>query len=326
MIRFVRPALFAFALFASLGPLGQSASAQEGPSDAARQEAAERFRRGLELYQEGGFEGALIEFQAAYEAAPTWRIRFNIGQVLYQMRDYAGALSEFELFLAEGGDRVSEEQMQEVEAEMVRLRSRIGTLVVEANVEGAAVYIDSDRVGEVPFRRRVNIGRHEVRVEARGHQTRQEVVTVASGSEARLEVELEELAQAGPVQTIVVEDSSSNTRPILLGVTGGIAGAGLITMAAGLGLWSINQGELDDRAGSYPGDRAAVASKYDEVQTAALITDIGIGVAAVGAIAFVTLLVVLPSDDGGNDDENAEPEGETALRFGPGSFAVSRTF
>ena len=74
------------------------------------EEGRTRFARGIELYKEGNFHGALAEFRAAYAAAPSFRIHYNLGQTLYQLQDYAGAVRAFEQYLAEGGDKIEAER------------------------------------------------------------------------------------------------------------------------------------------------------------------------------------------------------------------------
>jgi len=59
------------------------------------EEATQRFKRGLELYEEQDFPNALIEFRRAYELQPSYKILYNLGQVCFQLTEYACALRNF---------------------------------------------------------------------------------------------------------------------------------------------------------------------------------------------------------------------------------------
>ncbi|MFQ5790771.1 MAG: PEGA domain-containing protein [Acidobacteriota bacterium] len=66
-------------------------------------------------------------------------------------------------------------------------RPTTGSLAVEANIQGVAVYLDGQPVGETPYRgTHVKIGRHEVRVEKEGYQPYLRHVQVRPGREVTL--------------------------------------------------------------------------------------------------------------------------------------------
>jgi tetratricopeptide (TPR) repeat protein len=79
------------------GALAQSAPQGGAPQTAeAAREARERFQRGVELYKEGDYRAALLEFRHAYRLSPNPVVLFNIAQSHYELRDYAGAKTAFE--------------------------------------------------------------------------------------------------------------------------------------------------------------------------------------------------------------------------------------
>src|SRR5215218_10346672 len=77
------------------------------PTKEARDEAKSRFLKGLDLFKEGDYQAALIEFRRANELAPNYNVLYNIGQVYFQLTDYPNALNSLERYLKEGGDQVS---------------------------------------------------------------------------------------------------------------------------------------------------------------------------------------------------------------------------
>ena len=55
------------------------AVAQNAPTKAQQQEAATRFKKGLDLFKDGDYQASLIEFRRANELAPNYNVLYNIG-------------------------------------------------------------------------------------------------------------------------------------------------------------------------------------------------------------------------------------------------------
>src|SRR5512141_2517800 len=88
-------------------PFPWSAVASE-ETDAA--EAAARFQRGVDMYREGGYEGALAEFRKAYQIIPSYRVLYNIAQAQYALHDFVGAHKSLMQYVNEGGSEISTER------------------------------------------------------------------------------------------------------------------------------------------------------------------------------------------------------------------------
>src|SRR5205823_199193 len=54
------------------------------PLKEAVEEARVRFQRGTQVFNDGAYKLALIEFQRAYSVMPNWRVLFNVGAVHVQ--------------------------------------------------------------------------------------------------------------------------------------------------------------------------------------------------------------------------------------------------
>src|SRR5262245_57032431 len=79
----------------------QPSKAPDAPAQGSKQaqdEAKLHYDRGIQLYNEGAYELALIEFQRAYQLFPNYKILFNIGQVSAQLGNYAGATQALRKF------------------------------------------------------------------------------------------------------------------------------------------------------------------------------------------------------------------------------------
>jgi tetratricopeptide (TPR) repeat protein len=89
--------------------LGENVSAQTpeatGSSTAAQdpkaQEAEAAAARGKELYRDGKFVEALLEFKRAYETKPTAALSYNIGRCYEQLAQYDEAIKAYERFMTE---------------------------------------------------------------------------------------------------------------------------------------------------------------------------------------------------------------------------------
>src|SRR5512138_3708485 len=96
--------------------------------DNASRDAAKHFQRGVDLYNDGDFRGALVEFKKAYSVWPRANVLYDIGQTEYQLLDYASALRTMERYLAETGANAP--HRAEVEASVEVLRQRVGRVLL----------------------------------------------------------------------------------------------------------------------------------------------------------------------------------------------------
>ena len=86
--------------------LAQDAAEPAPEASEQRKEVEARYKRALELFNDGSYDAARLELKRAYELAPTYRILYNIALVNVELNDYAGALDAFERYLSEGSPRL----------------------------------------------------------------------------------------------------------------------------------------------------------------------------------------------------------------------------
>src|ERR1044071_8621580 len=146
--------------------LGASLVASVAHADTKLDEAKSHFQSGAALYDGNDLRGALVEFQRAYELAPSYKILFNIAQVEMELQDHAGAFKAYTRYVKEGGPDIAPARLAQVNAEIERLRGRIGFLAIQTSA-GASVFVDDLQVGYAPLPEpvAVNAGRHRVTVE-----------------------------------------------------------------------------------------------------------------------------------------------------------------
>ncbi len=300
------------------------------------EEAQARFRRGLELYEENDFRTALVEFQRAYDLAPSFRILYNIAQVQYQLQDYAGALLAFERYLADGAGQIDGVRRREVEKDIERLRVRVATLDIVA-VEAVEIHVDDVLVGVTPLSLPVVVsaGRRKISARLDGHVAVTRVVDVAGGDTVSLEFDMVEskppeapVAIQEPAPAVVVEPAPAPAVTLDLpvdeeravpwvgwAVTGALAAGATVTGVLALRA----SGDLEDKRSTSDVGRAALDDASRETKRWAIATDaLMAGAIVAGGLSLYWTL----------HPEREAPQSNTAVRWhvGPTSMGLIGAF
>ena len=303
-------------------------------SDEAREEASERFRRGVKLYKDNDYVAALVEFKRAYELAPNYRVLYNLGQTSRELKDYASALTAYRQYLAEGGDEVKGARKKEVEGAIEDLVARVGTLSITTDVEGAEIQIDDVVVGVTPLDEPVvvNVGQRRIVATLSGHAPARRVVEVAGKAALDIELELPDLTRPEPTGPT----PSSQPKPGIGEEESHVPVAGIVAIsitgacgiAAGIvgGLALGARGDLDTALETFPGDATSIEDAQSRVSTLALVTDVMLGVTAAGAITSLVLFIVNPGS--GSSDETSEEDAgvEVSVLPSPTGLWLQGTF
>ncbi|HJX64210.1 MAG TPA: PEGA domain-containing protein [Polyangia bacterium] len=177
--------------------LAGQASAADTP-----REAADRFDRGLRLFNEGDNAGALLEFKRAYELSGERSIMINVGLVYAELGRPVDAVETLDKALAQpaGIPAAQIERAQRVRDEQ---RTRIGRLLVTSNVP-AQIEIDNLVVGRTPMAAPLAVasGLRLLGVVAPGHVPIRLEVSVTGGQQTDTTVEL--LPLQGALANLIV--------------------------------------------------------------------------------------------------------------------------
>jgi hypothetical protein len=148
----------------------------------AQREAAERFNRGLDRFNNGDNAGALAEFQRAYQIAPNVLVLYNLGLVYAQMGNAVEATDKLDAVLAEPAGKLSPERLAIARRTRDEQAARIAELAVTTSVDGATVSVDGIEVGTTPLPRpiRVTSGEHVIGALAPGFAPKTVAVIIAS--------------------------------------------------------------------------------------------------------------------------------------------------
>lgn len=303
--------------------LTPEARAQGGApaGDAQVDEARTRFARGVELYKEGDFRAAIIEFKRAYELAPNFRVLFNLGQAYQEMQDYAAALDAFERYLKDGGAEVPADRATHVKNEVEKLLGRVATLSIAVNVGGATVSVDDVSVGTAPLAGpvRISAGRRKITVSKAGYQSATQHVELAGRDQKSLTFELSATPSAAAPTPAPAPAPAPKEKPKASGMSTGFwvgmgVTAALAVSAGVVGYTAIRaKNDHDDKLDELGTSKADLDDSRKRVKTLALTADILAGSALVAG----TLTVIFATGSSGE---------KTGVRVGPSQASLFGTF
>jgi hypothetical protein len=160
------------------------------PDDAKKQEAGQRFGRGIELFDQGDNAGALAQFKRTYELFPSPVVLFNIGLVYAAMLRPVDAVDALEPALAAGG--LSAKQVERAKQTLADQQARIGRLSVTTTPDGAHVEVDNVEVAVTPLTApiRISEGSHIIGAVAEGYAPSRKEVVIAGNADAALHLDL----------------------------------------------------------------------------------------------------------------------------------------
>jgi len=183
-----------------------------------KNEAKERFHKGLAFVDEGDCNKAIVEFKEAYKMYTVPVILYNMALCYDDMHQYAMAMKFYKKYLAEG-KKISKKQRQAIDERIATLESFLGTLKITCNIDGALVSVDGNEMGETPIHEiYLETGDHKVVIEKTFFIDYKKTVTVVSGKTMNLDTFLEAQTVGGTGGTTTEQTGSQEA--------GGPAGKG----------------------------------------------------------------------------------------------------
>lgn len=277
--------------------LGSLAHAQTQPEPPAVAQARTHFTRGVELFKEGNYRAALIEFRRAHEIAPNYRLLYNLGQTHQELHDYVSALRAYEQYLDKGGAEIAADRRAEVEAEIKKLHGRVAEVTVKTDVEGGQLSVDDVPAGATPLREPVLVsaGVHKLVVTRGGAIVAVKSVEVAGGDAIAVELK-GEVAPPPPAaeQPPRARVDSGLGTAFWIGVA---TTSALVVGTTVTGVLALDaRGEYSKKLDAFPVSRVDVDAARDRTRHLALATDILGGAALLVGIGTVYLAVTARGD------------------------------
>lgn len=267
-------------------------------TDAA--EAAARFQRAVDMYREGGYEGALAEFRKAYQISPSYRVLYNIAQAQYALHDFVGAYKSLIQYLNEGGADIPTDRHMQVDEMFAKLGERIGRVQVTTNVSGADIRIDDVSVGTSPLPEPipVNVGTRKVSAFKAGSPEMFRVVTVAGKENLKIELHIDEptkptASPGGRRSTPVTVTAEARGEPSRIPLILSASVAATCAVATGVfGYLALDaQKKFKDQVNRFPNSRTEIEDARTQSKRYGYLTD-GFAAATVvsGGIALYLAL------------------------------------
>ena len=286
-----------------------TAASETPPGDAPDVELAQRlFRAAIQAFDRGQTEEALRLFRGAYEAAPRAAVRFNIAVCLERLGRFREAWLEYRAAI--DPDEFSPAQLAQAQQEEARLRGMLAVVEVSGEPAGADVRIDGISLCSLPCTTEVDPGDRVVSIHSAG-QSAERGVRLDRGQRLAFELSLasplpEEVSppptfRVEPVAEVPERQSPGHSIGWLTGVGVGLAAIGVGGLI-GFGLRTQTLHEQWEAGG--PND------VRDEGLTMRALTNISIGVAALGATLVVVDLILAATNRGGDRAQRHRP-----LRF-----------
>jgi hypothetical protein len=286
-------------------------------SEERAQEARARYERGLQLYNDGASEGALVEFERAYQLAPSYRLLYNIALIRFQLNDYAQALKAFQEYLADGGAEIASVRRSEVERHLANLKNKVGRVKLTSAARGADVSVDDVVVGKIPLAEVLvlNPGRRRITI-TRGGLSSTTVVSVAGQDSLNVELSLD--SPTPPPASHVRPAASPSHAPAYISwsVTAGLAAATTVVGVLALGAMS----DLDQERRRVPTTRTQLDMADTKMTRLALASDILAGATVLAGAAALYFTFSKPSADGSPE------QGGVRVGFGATSVRLEHRF
>jgi hypothetical protein len=162
--------------------------ARSAPTEDQLAEARAHFERGVLLFDAGDNDGALVEFQRAYDLSRRATVLFNIAATCQALRRYGEAIEALRRFLAESTEE-QRRQRRDAERTLRELEQLIAHLTITVDPPNATLQVDG-RVQPPGTALVVGPGTHRIQISRDGYLTHLQEFVIASGENRELRVRL----------------------------------------------------------------------------------------------------------------------------------------
>lgn len=291
-------------------------------------EALARFERGVQLYEAQNFEGALVEFTAAYKLTGNYKLLYNIGICQQQSRDYVAAADSFRKYLKDGGTEISAERKADVEDRLSKLALSVSRVrIVTDAPAGTVVTVDGAQVGTIPLGEPVSvkIGTRVFSFTTNG-KTVAKTVEIISGDNKPVNLMMADAVGNGqppppspttpekPIEK--VDDGPSFPWP-LWAITAVLGGSAAVT-----GVLAVKQrNDFEEKQATFGVNPSELEDKKSNAQTLGIVTDVLLAGTIVSA-GLATYFTIRWAGSSPSSSKTAK----TGFFFTPGSVGLVRSF
>jgi hypothetical protein len=189
-----RTLALASSLFVSMGlsSIVFAQGADSPPQPPTEPSSADLYKQhmsnGVKLFNDGNFEAAIAEFEAAYAERPRASPLVNIALCHKSSFQYPKAIAALERALEHHRDTMEPEDRTAAETAIQEMRTLLGYVTVEVTPPHAALYVDDEplppNAKDKPLA--LGPGKHRIGARAEGYESAEEVVTVTSADRGKV--------------------------------------------------------------------------------------------------------------------------------------------
>ena len=202
---------FALALvFALCASLLASTAAAQSVRESLPPTSQKDWDSAKELFRNGSYKGAIVQYQKIYDDTKNPRVLFNIGVCWKNIERYVKAVEVWEKQLSFEQDLPAGD-VKSVNQALAAVRPYISELTVEANEAGAEILIHGEVAGKTPLlgTLSIDVGKNPVRLRKPGFIPQEKVVQVIKGQPAKVVFELQEEGNKTPVSVNIAGASKA---------------------------------------------------------------------------------------------------------------------
>ena len=196
MTKLLRTSLTAsVCLFVLLAPV---ARAQAQSDETATSMARERFKEGVQYFDQKQYDRARVAFLQAYALKRHPAVLLNLAQSELRSGHEADAAKHFSMFLRESKDATAAER-EGAEAGLFAAKAVCGEVAVKVDIEGATVFVDGNEEGTSPLPDAVYLtpGSHQIEARKDGKASKTSV-SAKAGEASEISLRLAGAAAAAP--------------------------------------------------------------------------------------------------------------------------------
>ncbi len=204
-----------------------------GPStnaNAAAEEAKHHFTQAVALYNDGNYNAALTEFEAAYRLRPSVpAVLYNIGLTQKALFRYSEAIASLHRYLAEE-QKVPPERRAQVEQIIGEMKALLADITLNVAPDGATVVVDGRVMGKAPVGTLgIAAGNHTLEVAADGFRPVKRELMVTAGAPFTINIKLELIPKTArvhimasrPQALVVIDGQGYGFAPVDVELSGG---------------------------------------------------------------------------------------------------------
>jgi hypothetical protein len=186
------------------------------------EEAKRHFAQGVALYNDGNYNAALAEFEAAYKLKKSPGVLYNIGltqKALFRYNEAIASLTEYQQL----EKKLTPERKSEIKNLISEMQALLATVTFNVTPEGATILLDGRTLGQAPLKPQgIAAGNHVIEATADGYKPGRKELIVSAGVPVTVNLALEVIPKSGrahiasnqPMSSIKIDDKDMGMAPL----------------------------------------------------------------------------------------------------------------